>query len=159
VSVVQVDFAPPECRPGKVCETLRVAGDLLDRELNHRVERMLGVTRSVLDALVVIERTTKPITPSQVAEQIAISGATMTAVIDVLEARGWARRVRNPRDRRSVFLVVTPEGRATTARVVPGLREIERRTLAVLTPDEQWQLTSLLERVLARAAELAGARA
>jgi DNA-binding MarR family transcriptional regulator len=82
----------------------------------------------------------------------------MTAVIDVLEARGWARRVRNPRDRRSVFLVVTPEGRATTERVVPGLRELERRTLAVLTPDEQWQLTSLLERVLARAAELSGAR-
>jgi DNA-binding MarR family transcriptional regulator len=78
----------------------------------------------------------------------------MTAVVDALEARNWVKRVRNERDRRSVFLVITPEGRATVNQIAPRLREVERHVMSVLTPDERRQLTSLLDRVLARASDL-----
>ena len=44
----------------------------------------------------------------------------MTATLDLLERRGWIRRVPNPADRRSVLIEITPEGRATTDQCSPA---------------------------------------
>ena len=79
----------------------------------------------------------------------------MTATLDLLERRGWIRRVRNPADRRSVLIEISPEGRATADQLLPGIRTIERSILSVLTHDERAHLLDLLAKILARTAEVA----
>jgi hypothetical protein len=73
-----------------------------------------------------------------------VSSATMTGVIDQLEYRGWVRRLPNPDDRRSVLVEITDAGKAVTDQMLPGIRTIERATLAELTPAD---LRTLLARI------------
>ena len=79
----------------------------------------------------------------------------MTATLDLLERRGWIRRIPNPGDRRSVLIEITPDGRATADQLLPGIRTIERSILSALTQDEREHLLDLLAKILARAAEVA----
>jgi len=79
----------------------------------------------------------------------------MTATLDLLEHRGWIRRIANPADRRSVLVEITPDGQATADRLLPGIRATERAILSALTPGEREHLLGLLSKILARAAEVA----
>jgi hypothetical protein len=79
----------------------------------------------------------------------------MTATLDLLQRRGWIRRVPNPADRRSVLIEITPQGRATTDQLLPGIRTVERSILSALTPDERVHLLDLLAKILARTADVA----
>ena len=76
-------------------------------------------------------------------------------MLDLLEHRGWIRRIPNPEDRRSVLVQITAEGQATASQLLPGIRELERRTMSGLTDDEKAQLLDLLDRILKQTAELA----
>jgi DNA-binding MarR family transcriptional regulator len=106
-------------------------------------------------ALAVIEGAGEPLTPSQVSDRVLVPSATMTATLDLLERRGWIRRMPNPADRRSVLLEITSEGRATADQLLPGIRAVEREMLSALTPEERVDLLGLLAKVLARAADVA----
>ena len=61
----------------------------------------------------------------------------------------------NPDDRRSLLIETTPEGRAVADTFIPGLHKVERRVLSALTTRERAQLLTLLDKVLARANEVA----
>ncbi len=106
-------------------------------------------------ALAVIDGAGTPLTPSQVSDRVLVASATMTATLDLLERRGWVRRVPNPADRRSVLIEITPEGRATADQLLPGIRTIERGILSALTRGEREHLLDLLAKILARAADVA----
>jgi DNA-binding MarR family transcriptional regulator len=155
---VDRDFAEefPEADPMSTESYVAVliAGDVLNRELGQRIEHALGVSRTVFNALAVIDGGGQALTPSQISERMVISSATMTAMLDVLERRGWIRRSPNPEDRRSVLIQITPEGRATADQIIPALHNIERRTMSALTAKEQNQLVGLLAKVLDRTRQL-----
>jgi DNA-binding MarR family transcriptional regulator len=86
---------------------------------------------------------------------VLIASATMTATLDLLERRGWIRRVANPGDRRSTLIEITPDGRAATDQLLPGIRTLEKSILSALTAGERAQLLDLLAKILARASEVA----
>jgi DNA-binding MarR family transcriptional regulator len=50
-----------------------------------------------------------PLTGRQLAERSGLAPASVTALTDRLEAKGFARRIRNPRDGRSVLIEATPD--------------------------------------------------
>jgi DNA-binding MarR family transcriptional regulator len=135
--------------------TLCRTGEALLGELDRSIALTFDMPQAAATALAVIDGATAPLTPSQVSERVLIASATMTATLDLLEHRGWIRRIPNPGDRRSVLIEITPAGRATADRLLPGIRKIERSILSVLSPQERAQLLGLLARILARASELA----
>jgi DNA-binding MarR family transcriptional regulator len=130
-------------------------GEALLGELDRRIAATFGISQAAATALAVIDGAGTPLTPSQVSDRVLIASATMTATLDLLERRGWIRRVPNPADRRSVFIEITPEGRATTDQMLPGIRTVERSILSALTPGERSHLLDLLTKILARTAEAA----
>ena len=79
----------------------------------------------------------------------------MTATLDLLEHRGWIRCTANPGDRRSTLIEITPDGRAATDQLLPGIRTLEKSILSALTDGERAHLLDLLAKILARAAEVA----
>jgi DNA-binding MarR family transcriptional regulator len=130
-------------------------GEALLGELDRHIAATFGISQAVATALAVIDGAGTPLTPSQVGDRVLIASATMTATLDLLERRGWIRRVPNPADRRSVLIEITAEGRATTDQLLPGIRTIERSILSALTPGERDHLLDLLAKILTRTAEVA----
>ena len=130
-------------------------GEALLGELDRRIAATFGMPQAAATALAVIDGAGAPLTPSQVSDRVLVASATMTATLDLLEYRGWIRRVPNPGDRRSVLIEITPDGRAAADQLLPGIRTVERSILSALTPGERAQLLDLLSKILARAAEVA----
>ena len=123
-------------------------GEALLGELDRRIAATFRISQAAATALAVIDGAGTPLTPSQVGDRVLIASATMTATLDLLERRGWIRRVPNPADRRSVLIEITPEGRATADQLLPGIRTVERSILSALTHDERAHLLDLLAKIL-----------
>ena len=157
LGIVTVDADFPDEYPGgdaacteayaSLCRTGEALLGEHRRDLRHIAGRRHGAGRH--------RRGRHPLTPSQVSDRVLIASATMTATLDMLERRGWIRRVPNPADRRSVLIEITAEGRATTDQLLPGIRTIERSILSALTPGERAHLLDLLAKILTRTAEVA----
>jgi DNA-binding MarR family transcriptional regulator len=145
--------ADPTCTEAyaSVCRT----GEALLGELDRRVRLTLGIPQAAATALAVIDGSGVPLTPSQVADRVLIPSATVTATLDLLERRGWIRRLPNPDDRRSTLVEITPDGRAVADQILPGIRMLEKSVLSALTADERAQLLGLLGKILDRAAAVA----
>jgi DNA-binding MarR family transcriptional regulator len=158
---VDDDFAAeyPDADPPstEAYATLVRAGEAVLGELDRCIQESLGLKHPVFTALAVLDGAEHALTPSQIAERVLVASATMTATLDSLERRHWIRRLPNPDDRRSVLVEITSEGRAVADRALPGIREVERSMMSVLTPTERAALVDLLEKVLRRSAELAAA--
>ena len=131
------------------------AGEAVLAELDRCIGHTIEVRHPVFTALAVLDGAGEPITPSTIAERVLVASATMTSTLDTLERRGWVRRIPNPNDRRSVLVEITPEGRAVTDEVLPGIRQVESSMMSVLTQAEREQLARLLDKVLRRSAALA----
>lgn len=52
---------------------------------------------------------------TELAGHHAVSAPTMSNTVTTLAVRGWVERVRDPQDRRSVLIQITPDGRAVLA--------------------------------------------
>ena len=66
-----------------------------------------------------------------------VASATMTATLDLLERRGWIRRIPNPGDRRSVLIEITPV-EAEPAEAETADRDRPIVTLLADAPDDRW---------------------
>ena len=130
-------------------------GQALLGEIDRRIWLTVGIPHPAATALAVIDGAGEPLTPSQVSDRVLVASATMTATLDLLERRGWIRRIPNPGDRRSVLIEITPDGRAIAGQLLPGIRALERSVLSALTPGERAHLLELLAKILARTAEVA----
>ena len=161
LGVVKVDADFEDEYPGgdatctEAYASLCRTGEALLGELDRCIAAAFAMPQAAATALAVIDGAGAPLTPSQVSDRVLVASATMTATLDLLEYRGWIRRVPNPGDRRSVLIEITPDGRATADQLLPGIRTVEKSILSALAPGERAQLLDLLAKVLARAAEVA----
>lgn len=107
----------------------------ISRRLRQSDTPLSAAQQSLLEALVELG----PMTIGALARRDHISSATVSRIIDALEARNLVRRARDKRDRRIVYAVATREGR--------GLLEESKgdpgRLGDLLADLEQGQISSL----------------
>jgi DNA-binding MarR family transcriptional regulator len=92
-----------------------------------------------------------PLTPSELAVRERIQRPTATRLIARLEQAGFVDRTRDPDDRRSSVVALTPAGRELLARVRTRKDAYLSRRLRDLDADERATLdraAAILERVL-----------
>src|SRR5215471_544720 len=82
-----------------------------------------------------------------IGELIGLNPTQMVFLVDELERRGFVERRRNPADRRSYALYLTPAGRDMLAKVQEVGRIHQAKLGASLSQSEQEQLTGLLRRI------------
>ena len=118
---------------------------LLDRELDVVFERY-GLTGGEFDVLATLRRSApdEGLTPTDLAQSTMVSTGGMTKRLDALERRGLIRRDPCEDDRRSIFVVLTPQGRALIDEAVVAHVENEERLLAGLTKRDRDRLAGLL---------------
>jgi len=90
-----------------------------------------------------------------IGELIGLNPTQMVFLVDELESRGFVERRRNPADRRSYALYLTPAGRDMLSKVQEAGRVHQASFGASLSESEQEQLTELLRRI-ARAQGITG---
>ncbi|HEY7622160.1 MAG TPA: MarR family transcriptional regulator [Solirubrobacteraceae bacterium] len=75
---------------------------------DQAVADAIGINRTDMRCLDVIQRE-GPVPAGRLAEETGLTTGAITTVLDRLERAGYARRVRDPSDRRRVLVEVTPE--------------------------------------------------
>ena len=151
----EVEYPDGDATSTEAYASLVRAGEAVLTELDRAIQQTLDLKHPVFTALAVLDGASGSLTPSEIAERVLVASATMTSTLDALERRGWARRLPNPADRRSVLVEITSEGRAVTDQALPGIRTIEASMMSVLTQTERKQLVNLLDKVLRQSAVLA----
>lgn len=85
--------------------------------------------------------------PSDIAADLRMAPASITARVDALVRRGFVRRIPSTVDRRRIDVELTDAGRAYWRRAIGVVGDEEHRVLGALTPRERRLLSDLLRRV------------
>jgi DNA-binding MarR family transcriptional regulator len=131
---------------------LRRCAVLLQRRLDETFTEF-GLNSWEFDMLATLRRSGAPegLAPTTLFSAMMVTSGTMTHRLQSLEASGWAQRLPNPHDARSVLVRLTPTGRKLIDRAVEAHIENERRILSGLKPTD---LAALDERLAALMASL-----
>ncbi|NES27691.1 MarR family transcriptional regulator [Micromonospora terminaliae] len=85
--------------------------------------------------------------PSEIAGDLRMAPASITARVDALIRRGFVQRIPSEVDRRRIDVELTDAGRAAWRRAMGVVGDEEQRVLGVLTAQERRVLADLLRRV------------
>jgi len=116
--------------------------DLHSRELMQQA----GLTAPQLAALQAIAKL-QPVTMGALARVIHLSQATLTGILNRLEARSLVSRARSTSDRRTVVVELTEQGRSVLESAPSLLQDRFRRELLKLQQWEQTQMLATLQRI------------
>jgi DNA-binding MarR family transcriptional regulator len=83
---------------------------------DHAVADYVGLDRTAYRCLDILDQE-GPMTAGRLAQRSRLSPGAMTALLDRLEQRGFARRTRDTKDRRRVLVEVTPQLRQMAAQL------------------------------------------
>lgn len=131
----------------KACISLaRTASDLLTG-----FETMLtrhGLSQGRFLTLIVLNRKPdEPLGPSELAEKVGVTRATMTGLLDGLHAEELVAREAYGDDRRRISVRLTVKGRSVLERVLPDYYRRTSRVMGSLTEEERLHLLRLLAKV------------
>jgi DNA-binding MarR family transcriptional regulator len=105
-----------------------------------------GLTAPQLTTLRAIARL-EPASAGAIADQVHLARPTVTGILDRLERRGLIRRARGERDRRSVAISLSDEGRAVLQRAPSLLQDQFQEGLLRLPEWERTQILATLQRI------------
>ncbi len=131
------------------------ASDQLLGELNRRLKADFDLSISAATVLAIIDGAAEPITPGIIAERAIIAAASTTSVLDTLERRGLVERRPHPTDRRKLLIDLTPSGRRTIDKILPGVHRLETAVMSALSEQERRDLLRLIAKVQASVATTA----
>jgi DNA-binding MarR family transcriptional regulator len=94
-----------------------------------------------------------PISQQALGEQLGIDRTTVVELIDELEQQGVVVRRRNPADRRSNALTLTPKGRTVQKRAARVFDAAAEEYFHALEPSERQLLQGMLQRLIFAADE------
>jgi DNA-binding MarR family transcriptional regulator len=84
------------------------ASQTASQTLDHAIAEYLGIDDTAFRCLDIVDQE-GPMTAGRLAERARLSPGAMTALLDRLEAKGYARRTRDTDDRRRVLVDLAPE--------------------------------------------------
>jgi DNA-binding MarR family transcriptional regulator len=85
--------------------------------------------------------------PTDLADDLGVSGAGITGRLDGLEKAGWVQRTHSPDDRRRVVVEITKSGAEIWRRAMAIRGSQEEEMVGVLSERERAQLDRLLKKL------------
>jgi DNA-binding MarR family transcriptional regulator len=131
----------------RVIAALRRIVRAIDLHSRHLVDRF-GVTGPQLVTLQELARLGST-SVGVLARNVHVSHPTMTGILDRLEKRGLARRVRDTQDRRRMTAAVTEKGRGLLQAAPSPIQDRFRAEFAKLEEWEQTHMLATLQRIAA----------
>lgn len=110
----------------------------------ERVASRLGIGRSDLRAVNLLEN--GPVAQREIARQLGLTPATVTSLIDRLEAHGLVQRTRHPTDRRVTLIELLPRAWTALATVYRPIGSAALDAASGVTPVERRRFAAVLLR-------------
>jgi DNA-binding MarR family transcriptional regulator len=110
-------------------------------------EERIGMSMKVFSTLNVV-RDHDGIAQQTLGEILGTDANMLVLLLNQAEDAGFARRVRDPKDRRRHIVELTDEGRIALERAEAGVEEVDDEILSALDADERIQLRALLVKAL-----------
>lgn len=125
------------------------------RRDKQRAVAEVGLTDFEYDTLhvLMIRDTPGSASPTELADELGVSGAGMTGRLDGLEKAGWVRRIPSVQDRRRVIVEVTRPGLEIWRSAMDLRGRAENDLAEALTERELATLNRLLRKVTLRSEE------
>ena len=114
----------------------------LDRRLKY-----LGVSQASWLTIAVAAKSPEPLSQSELADRLAVEGATMVAMIDRLVNAGLVLRVPSMTDRRIKRVVLTESGKQLYDKVKTEADGFRQQLLAGVPPERLAGAAELLEQI------------
>jgi MarR family 2-MHQ and catechol resistance regulon transcriptional repressor len=106
------------------------------------------ISNAKFNVLVVLLKGNKAgIMLSEIGEQMIVSKANITGLIDRLQRQGYVKRIRDNIDRRKIMAVMTPEGKAFTEKLLEDYREWIVNITNITNDEEKEQLIKILKKL------------
>ena len=125
---------------GALHNTSRAWRQALDRRLKY-----LGVSQASWMTIAVAAKARLPLSQSELADRLAVEGATMVAMVDRLVKAGLVIREPSITDRRVKRVVLTRAGNVLYDKVREEAAAFRKELLANLDPKKLLSATELLE--------------
>ena len=131
---------------GLIVRTQRQLTESLGREL----EQSVGIPMVFFDVLIHVGAAHEGrLTMSRLSTDVALTTGGVTRLVDRMADAGLVERVNCPSDRRSIHVVLTPDGRTVLERaVVAHVDGIQRHLMAHLDESERVALSRVLTKLL-----------
>ena len=125
---------------GALHNTSRAWRQALDRRLKY-----LGVSQASWMTIAVAAKAPGPLSQSELADRLAVEGATMVAMVDRLVRAGLVIREPSTTDRRVKRVVLTQAGNLLYDKVRAEAAAFRKELLADIDPKQLLAATELLE--------------
>jgi len=125
---------------GALHNTSRAWRQALDRRLKY-----LGVSQASWMTIAVAAKARSPLSQSELADRLAVEGATMVAMVDRLVKAGLVNREPSTTDRRVKRVVLTQAGNVLYDKVREEAAAFRKELLADIEPKKLLAATELLE--------------
>jgi len=112
----------------------------IDRRL-----KSLGVSQASWMTIAVAAKARRPLSQSELADQLAVEGATMVAMVDRLVKSGFVTREVSTTDRRVKRVMVTQAGHRLYDKVKAEAAAVRKELLAKIDPVELEVATRVLQ--------------
>jgi DNA-binding MarR family transcriptional regulator len=126
--------------------------DESSRVMDAHIEELLRpwhLTKAKMSALRQLMEAGEPLPLGQLAERLHCGRSNATTLVDRLESDGYAERLHERDDRRTVRARLTPQGRDAYLAGMARLQELEREVLAQFSLDDLQRFNALLSRLIA----------
>lgn len=120
--------------------TARAWRQAIDRRLKY-----LGVSQASWMTIAVAAKARQPLSQSELADRLAVEGATMVAMVDRLVKAGLVKRQPSTADRRIKRVVVTEAGYRLFDTVKAEAAAVRKELLSKMDPKRLEAATELLE--------------
>lgn len=117
---------------------------VLDRDQSDELGEV-GLTPMQCNILTTLQRTQHPVTAGELAQRLVVLPNNLSRIINELVERGLVRRKPNKDDKRSLFIVLTPQGKRLLARFLPIHWERLGRILRGVSREDRIRLAALLK--------------
>jgi DNA-binding MarR family transcriptional regulator len=121
-----------------------VSDAFMDRIDMHRTQAIVLYRLFVQDGM----------TQSEIAQQLAVQGATITDILQRMEEVGYVSRRRDPEDNRLVRVYLTDMGREKMRFIMEQFYKLESAVFSGFEEDERAQLRQYLGRALNNMSQL-----
>jgi len=131
---------------GLIVRSHRLLTDRLGREL----EQDVGIPLVFFDVLINVGAAPDGrVTMSRLSNDIALTTGGVTRLVDRMVEAGLVERQACPSDRRSIHVILTPEGRTVLDRAVAAhIEGIDRHVMAHLSDNDRANLATALTKIL-----------
>jgi DNA-binding MarR family transcriptional regulator len=136
---------PKESYDLRILQSLRRIIRAIDIH-SHKLAHTYNITGPQLGCLLAVKEN-GPLTSGNVAKEIYLSPSTVVGIIDRLEKKGLVVRSRDSRDRRQVYVSITPSGEKLIADTPALMQETLVKAIVELPELEQVSIAMALEKL------------